>query len=66
MVLDGYYGDAAITVAVGESVSPEQQKLLEVTEASLYKAIEQAKVGNDIADIGGAVPKMLRLVLARA
>src|SRR5437588_2581270 len=55
VVLDGYYGDAAITVAVGESVSPERQKLLEVTEASLYKAIEQAKVGNSISDIGGAV-----------
>src|SRR3954452_10006782 len=37
VVLDGYFGDAAITVAVGESVSPERQKLLEVTEASLYK-----------------------------
>ena len=55
VVLDGYYGDAAITVAVGGSVSPERQKLLEVTEASLYKAIEQAKVGNSISDIGGAV-----------
>src|SRR5256714_5098877 len=55
VVLDGYYGDAAITVAVGESVSPERQKLLEVTEASLYKAIEQAKVGNSISDIGAAV-----------
>src|SRR5436305_13534279 len=30
VVLDGYYGDAVITVAVGESVSPERQKLLEV------------------------------------
>jgi methionyl aminopeptidase len=55
VVLDGYYGDAAITVAVGQSVSPERQKLLEVTEASLYKAIEQAKVGNSISDIGAAV-----------
>src|SRR5438874_643557 len=55
VVLDGYYGDAAITVAVGDSVSPERQKLLEVTEASLYKAIEQAKVGNTVGDIGGAV-----------
>src|SRR5947209_4254564 len=55
VVLDGYYGDAAITVAVGESVSPERQKLLEVTEASLYKAIEQAKVGNSVSDIGAAV-----------
>jgi len=33
VVLDGYYGDAAITVAVGETVSSERQKLLEVTEA---------------------------------
>ena len=55
VVLEGYYGDAAITVAVGDSVSPERQKLLEVTEASLYKAIEQVKIGNTVSDIGGAV-----------
>src|SRR6476660_5436305 len=52
VVLEGYYGDAAITVAVGESVSPERQKLLEVTEQSLYRAIEQVKIGNTISDIG--------------
>src|SRR5215468_3947545 len=46
VVLDGYYGDAAITVAVGNSVSPERKKLMEVTEQSLYKGIEQAKIGN--------------------
>ena len=55
VVLDGYYGDAAITAAVGDSVSPERQKLLEVTEASLYRAIEQVKIGNTVGDIGGAV-----------
>src|SRR5437660_5892064 len=55
VVLDGYYGDAAITVAVGETVSTERQKLLEVTEKSLYKAIEQVKIGNSISDIGAAV-----------
>lgn len=55
VVLDGYYGDAAITVAVGDSVSPERQKLMEVTEQSLYKAIEQVKIGNSISDIGAAV-----------
>src|ERR1700747_3760540 len=54
VVLDGYYGDAAITVAVGDSVSPERKKLLEVTEASLYKAIEQVKIGNTVSDIGAA------------
>lgn len=55
VVLDGYYGDAAITVAVGNEISPERKRLLEVTETSLYKGIEQAKVGNSVSDIGGAV-----------
>src|SRR5437763_16881131 len=55
VVLDGYYSDSAVTVAVGETVSSERQKLLEVTEASLYKAIEQVKIGNSVSDIGAAV-----------
>src|SRR5271154_6377632 len=55
VVLDGYYGDAAITVPVGGSVTPEVRKLLEVTEASLYKGIEQAVVGNAVGDVGAAV-----------
>jgi methionyl aminopeptidase len=59
VVLNGYYGDAAITVAVGDSVSPERQKLMEVTEQSLYKAIEQVKLGNTISDIGGAVQEFV-------
>lgn len=58
-VLDGYYGDAAITVAVGDAVSPERKKLMEVTEKSLYKAIEQVKIGNTISDIGGAVQEFV-------
>jgi methionyl aminopeptidase len=55
VVLDGYYGDAAITVPVGSAVRPELQKLLSVTEQSLYKGIEQARVGNSIGDVGAAV-----------
>jgi methionyl aminopeptidase len=55
VVLDGYYGDAAITLPVGDSVRPEVRKLLEVTEASLYKGIEQAVVGNTVGDVGAAV-----------
>ena len=55
VVLDGYYGDAAITVPVGNGLKPEIQKLLEVTEASLYRGIEQARVGNSIGDVGAAV-----------
>ena len=59
VVLDGYYGDAAITVPVGDSVTAEMRKLLEVTEASLYKGIEQAKVGNAVGDVGAAVQEFV-------
>lgn len=55
VVLDGYYGDAAITVPVGDGISPELKKLLEVTEASLYRAIEATRVGNSVGDVGAAV-----------
>ncbi|MBV9086440.1 MAG: type I methionyl aminopeptidase [Acidobacteriaceae bacterium] len=55
VVLDGYYGDSAITVAVGEKVHPEHKKLLEVTEASLYKGIEKMRIGNSVGDVGAAV-----------
>ena len=54
VVLDGYYGDAAITVPVG-AVKPELQKLLEVTEQSLYKGIEKMRIGNTVQDVGSAV-----------
>lgn len=57
VVLDGYYGDSAITVPVGDSLSPELMKLLEVTEASLYKGIEQARIGNTIGHLGAAIQK---------
>jgi methionyl aminopeptidase len=59
VVMEGYYGDAAITVAVDGSVKPEVQKLLEVTEASLYKGIEQVRVGNSIGDVGAAVQEFV-------
>jgi methionyl aminopeptidase len=55
VVLDGYYGDAAITVPVDGTLSAELKKLLEVTEASLYKGIEQARIGNAVGDVGAAV-----------
>ncbi len=51
---NNYYGDAAISVAVGK-VSEEKQKLLDVTEKSLYVGIETAKEGNKVHDISAAV-----------
>jgi methionyl aminopeptidase len=54
VVLDGYFGDAAITVPVND-VTPELHRLLEVTEASLYRGIEAARVGNTVGDVGASV-----------
>jgi methionyl aminopeptidase len=58
VVLDGFYGDAAVTVPVGK-VAPETQKLLEVTKASLERAIEQVQIGNTVGDIGAAVQSLV-------
>ena len=55
VVLEGYYGDAAVTVPVGDGIKPELKKLLEVTEASLYRGIEAARIGNSVGDVGAAV-----------
>jgi len=55
-VLDGFYGDAALTIAVGD-ISPVARKLMRVTEESLYKGIEKAVPGGRLADISSAVQK---------
>lgn len=52
--LNGALADSAWTYAVGD-VSSELERLMEVTESSLYKGIEQAKAGNRIGDIGHAI-----------
>jgi len=59
VVLDGYYADAAITVPVGNHMKPEIKKLLEITEQSLYRGIEQARVGNAVGDVGAAVQELV-------
>lgn len=53
---NGYFGDAALSVAVGR-ISPDKQKLLEVTEKSLYEGIKEATAGNRVHDISFAVQK---------
>ena len=52
--LAGYYGDSAVTVAVGR-IAPAAQKLLDVTEASLYAGIDAIRVGGRVSDIGHAI-----------
>jgi methionyl aminopeptidase len=54
VVMDGYFGDAAITVPVGH-VSDEATALMNVTREALMKGIEQAKAGNRVGDISRAI-----------
>jgi len=54
--LDGYYGDSAVTVAVGE-VNDSVKRLLKVTEESLELAIDRVRAGNRLFDICGTVEK---------
>lgn len=53
-IVGGFYGDSAVTVAVGR-VPEETAKLVQVTEAALYLGIKQAVVGNRLTDISNAV-----------
>jgi methionyl aminopeptidase len=55
-VLNGYFGDSAVTLPVGH-ISEEAATLLRVTEEALYKAIEQARPGNRVSDLGHAVQR---------
>ncbi len=56
VVYNGYIGDAAITIVVGE-VSPSVKKLVETTEKALYRGIEKAVPGNRLSDISHAIQK---------
>jgi methionyl aminopeptidase len=57
--LDGYYGDSAITVPVGE-ISEETKKLLQVTQDSLELAIDRVRSGNRLFDVCGAVEQHVK------
>ncbi len=58
-IVDGYYGDAAITVPVGETIDPNTARLLKVTEASLHSGIAAVKPGATLGDIGAAVQSVV-------
>ena len=52
--LNGYHGDCAATYACGE-ISPEAQKLIDVTRQSFFEGIKRARVGQRVADVSHAV-----------
>lgn len=53
---DGFYGDAAVTLPVGK-IDPEAERLIRITEESLYAAIDAAQVGGRLSDISHAVQR---------
>ncbi|GAB4408674.1 MAG: type I methionyl aminopeptidase [Thermodesulfovibrionales bacterium] len=53
---DGFYGDGAVTLAVG-SISPMAERLLKVAEEALYIGIGRTKHGNRVSDISNAIQK---------
>jgi len=57
VIVDGFYSDSAVTYAVG-TPSAATKKLLDVTQASLEQAIQQAQVGGRLGDISATVQEM--------
>jgi methionyl aminopeptidase len=53
-IVEGYHGDAAFTMGIG-SVSPEAERLIRVTEASLWAGITEMRAGNRLHEVGRAV-----------
>ncbi len=58
VIKDGFYGDAAITIPIG-NISKEAKELIRATEESLYKGIKEAVVGNRVSDISSAIQEYI-------
>jgi len=58
VILDGYHGDAALTVPIGD-IGDQSKRLLEITQASLAAGINQMRPGNRVSDIGAAVAEVV-------
>ena len=58
-IVEGYHGDAAFTMGIG-AIDPAAEKLIRVTEESLWAGIEQIRAGNRLHDIGAGGPDRRR------
>ena len=56
VIKDGWVSDAAMTLPIGQ-VSPEAEKLLEVTKASLFAGVEQIRPGNHLGDVSARIQR---------
>ena len=60
VIKDGWVSDAAITVPIGP-ISPEAQKLLDVTREALFAAVEQMRPGNHLGDVSSAIQRSVEI-----
>ena len=58
-IWEGYHGDSAVPVIVGEPPSDEAEKLVRVTEDALEAGISQLRVGGRLSDVGAAVQQLV-------
>ncbi len=58
-IVDGWHGDSAVTVPVGD-ITPEQRRLLEVCEEALWRGMAAGRAGGRLSDIGHAVESYVR------
>ena len=54
VILDGYYGDSAITIPIG-AISESAQRLMKVTEEALELALDKVRLGNRLGDVSATV-----------
>ena len=54
VILDGYYGDSAITIPIG-AISESAQRLMQVTEEALELALDKVRLGNRLGDVSATV-----------
>lgn len=55
LVINGFYGDSAVTVPIGTKISDRAKKLMQITKDSLYAGIDAAKAGNTLKDVARAI-----------
>jgi len=60
-IVDGWHGDSAFSIGVGV-IDPEDQKLMDVCDESMWRGIAQGKVGGHLTDISAAIEEYIRKI----
>jgi len=55
LVINGFYGDSAVTIPIGTNISQRARKLMQITKDSLYAGIDASRAGNTLKDVARAI-----------